>query len=203
MEVKLDLIVILFNEFETLDVFGPIEVLGKLDDISKIHFISLNEGPIISSQQVPVITSDLKTFKQESEYILLIPGGMGIRKEVDNKPLLEAIKKLANGAKFILTVCTGSLLLAKTGILNNKKATTNKRVYSWVIQQGIDVKWVKKARWVRDENIYTSSGVTAGIDMALGFIADNYGEERAESIAKGIEYIWNKDSEDDIFSLLY
>ncbi len=109
---------------------------------------------------------------------------------------------LANGAKFIISVCTGAVLLAKTGILDNKKATTNKRSFNWVIQHGLNVKWVKKARWVKDANTYTSSGVSAGIDMALGFIADNYGKEKAESIANGIEYIWNKDCEDDVFSLL-
>lgn len=66
-----------------------------------------------------------------------------------------------------------------------------------------NVKWVKKARWVRTQNIYTSSGVSAGIDMALGFIADTYGLETAESIAKGIEYIWNPDNEDDKFASFY
>lgn len=196
----MDLLVLLFNEFETLDVFGPVEVLGKLEDISKINFVSLNGGPIVSSQQVPVITNAIYSFKQASEYIFLIPGGVGTRKEVDNETLLEAIKRLANGAKYVLSVCTGAALLAKAGILDNKKATTNKRSYNWVIQQGLNVKWIKKARWVKDETIYTSSGISAGIDMVLGFIADNYGTKKAESIANRIEYIWNKDSEADVFS---
>lgn len=196
----MDLVVFLFDEFETLDVFGPVEVLGKLKSISKISFVSLNGGCVISSQQVPVITHDFNSFIQEPEYILLIPGGLGIRKEVYNERLLEAIRQLANNAKFVLTVCTGSALLAKTGILDNKRATTNKMAYNWVIQQGLNVKWVKKARWVKDGNIYTSSGVSAGIDMALGFVADNYGIDKAEDIAKVIEYVWNRDSEEDIFS---
>ena len=62
------------------------------------------------------------------------------------------------------------------------------------------VNWVPKARWVKDENIYTSSGVSAGMDMVLGFISDLYGVEKAEQIANDIEYIWNRDEHDDPFA---
>lgn len=199
----MDLVVLLFNEFETLDAFGPVEVLGKLEDISKISFVSLQGGLILSSQQVPVITDDIYSLPLIPESILLIPGGLGTRKEMTNEKLLDQIKRLAGNTRFVLTVCTGSLLLAKTGLLDRKKATTNKRVYNWVTQQASNVQWIKKARWVKDGNIYTSSGVSAGIDMALGFIADNYGTVKAEEIAKGVEYIWNRDSKDDIFSSMY
>jgi transcriptional regulator GlxA family with amidase domain len=134
---------------------------------------------------------------------LLVPGGAGVRFEVNNLDLLNAIQRLSKDANFILSVCTGSALLAKAGILDEKEATTNKRLYDWVTQQGTRVKWIKKARWVKAGNIYTSSGVSAGIDMSLGFIADNFGIETAEGIARTIEYAWNKNSEEDIFSTLY
>jgi transcriptional regulator GlxA family with amidase domain len=134
---------------------------------------------------------------------LLIPGGAGVRYELNNPELLDAIKRLSKDAEFILSLCTGSALLAKAGILDEKEATTNKRLYNWVTQQGARVKWIKKARWVKNGNIYTSSGVSAGIDMSLGFIADNFGIETAEGIARTIEYVWNKNSEEDIFSILY
>ena len=198
----MDLIVILFNDYEALDVFGPVEVLARVKDITNIKFVSLNGGPIVSSQQVPVLTSEL-AFNDGQEFIFLIPGGRGTRSEVNNEELVKAIKALSSKAKFTLSVCTGSALLAKTGLIDGKEATTNKRAFDWVIQQGLNVKWIKKARWVKDGNTYTSSGVSAGIDMALGFIADVYGLEMAEQIATGIEYIWNKDREDDIFSSLY
>lgn len=194
----MDLVVLLFNEFETLDAFGPVEVLGKIDNISTISFVSLTGGTIISSQQLPIITSELFLYEKK-DYILLIPGGIGTRKEVNNEDLINAIRIMSNNAKFILTVCTGSALLAKTGILDNKKATTNKRAFDWVVQQGINVQWIRKARWVKDGNIYTSSGVSAGIDMALGFVSDVYSIGFAEGIAKEIEYIWNNNSEEDIF----
>jgi transcriptional regulator GlxA family with amidase domain len=105
--------------------------------------------------------------------------------------------------KYILSVCTGSALLAKTAILNRKRATTNKRAFKWVIEQGKDVLWVREARWVKDDNIYTSSGVSAGIDMTLGFIEDLMGKEKALEISQSIEYRWNENSKYDPFSKMY
>lgn len=196
----MDLVVLLFEKFETLDVFGPVEVLGKLAAIARISFVSLPGGPVVSSQQVPVATQGIDSFLPEPGYILLIPGGAGTRTEIDNQDLLEAIKRLASGARFILSVCTGAALLARTGLLRAKQATTNKRAWDWVVGQNTEVKWVKKARWVRDGNIYTSSGVSAGIDMALGFAAEQFGRETAADIACQIEYLWNQDSEADPFA---
>ncbi|HBE78965.1 MAG TPA: dimethyladenosine transferase [Firmicutes bacterium] len=194
----MDLLVLLFNEFETLDAFGPVEVLGKLENIQTIRFISIKGGTVTSSQQVPVVTTEVTSVK--SEYILLVPGGAGVRYELNNPDLLNAIKRFSKDAKFILSVCTGSALLAKAGILDEKEATTNKRLYDWVTQQGTRVKWIKKARWVKADDIYTSSGVSAGIDMSLGFIADNFGIEKAEGIARTIEYVWNQSSGEDVFA---
>lgn len=146
------------------------------------------------------MSEDLHSLPLKPGYTLLIPGGAGTRREISNQEFLSEIKKLAADAGFILSVCTGSLLLAKTGLLDFKRATTNKRVYNWVTRQAERVHWVQKARWVRDGNIYTSSGVSAGMDMAHGFIADNFGIEVARKIANGIEYIWNSNSKEDRFA---
>lgn len=90
-------------------------------------------------------------------------------------------------------------MLAKTGLIKGHKATTNKLAFDWVTEQDKEVQWIRKARWVNDGKYYTSSGVSAGIDMTLGFISDVNGIEVAEKIARGIEYIWNKDKENDPF----
>lgn len=76
-----------------------------------------------------------------------------------------------------MTICTGSALLAKTGLLNDKYATSNKRSFEWVKISFDQVKWIEKARWVVDGKYYTSSGVSAGIDIALVFISDIQGIE--------------------------
>jgi transcriptional regulator GlxA family with amidase domain len=127
------------------------------------------------------------------------PGGSGTREKVNDVNFTAFIRNMASESKYILSVCTGSALLARAGILNGKRATSNKRAFKWVVEQGQDVHWVKEARWVNDDKIYTSSGVSAGIDMALGFIGDLFGKEKALEISNGIEYMWNENSEYDPF----
>ncbi len=201
----LKFIIVLFEGFETLDVFGPVEILGALPEKYELGFYSVAGGLVSSTQNVRVDTTSLESLQAElqDDYFLFLPGGMGTRKEVEDVSFIEAIARLARDAKTVLTVCTGSALLAKTGLLKNLKATSNKRAFEWVASVAQDVKWVGKARWVRDGKFYTSSGVSAGMDMTLGFIADTEGTEAAENIARNIEYIWNKDSEQDPFAVQF
>lgn len=190
--------IILFDNFETLDVFGPVEVIGRLSDIYQMEFYSLFGGIVKSTQGVRMDTLPLEQINEPG--VLFIPGGQGTRTEVSNDALIAYLKKLANQAPYVLTVCTGSGLLAKTGLLKGLRATSNKISFEWAEGQDRDVHWVGRARWVNDGKYYTSSGVSAGIDMTLGFISDTIGLETAEGIAKSIEYIWNKDKDDDPFS---
>lgn len=194
--------VLLFNDFETLDVFGPVEILGKLPDIFKLNFISAEGGLVESSQKVRVDTN-LYREEKEAERILLVPGGNGTREIAFDERFVSFIKELHKCAKYTLSICTGSALLAKAGILDDKKATTNKKAYKWVTEQSEKVIWIQEARWVKDGNIYTSSGVSAGMDMALGFIEELMGKEKALETSKRIEYIWNEDSTYDPFFKLY
>lgn len=97
-------------------------------------------------------------------------------------------------------MCTGSALLAKTGILKGRKATSNKKAFDWVKSVDTEVNWLYEPRWVIDGKFYTSGGVSAGIDMTLGFIADFFDEKKALEIAQHIEYAWNPDKNSDLFS---
>ncbi len=196
-----EIIVILFNNFETLDVFGPVEILGRLKTEFNINFHSLNGGIIKSSQNVPVLTKPLSEIGSDN-YLLVVPGGIGTRELVQDDNFLNQLKTLSENADYVLTICTGSILLSKTGILDGKRATTNKRVFSWTDKLP-EVDWVKKARWIKDGNIYTSSGVSAGMDMTLGFISDLLGYEVAKNQSVEIEYDWKEDSSWDPFSEIY
>jgi transcriptional regulator GlxA family with amidase domain len=100
-----------------------------------------------------------------------------------------------------LTVCTGSALLAKSGQLNGREATSNKRAFDWAVSQGENVKWKKKARWTTDGKFYTSAGISAGMDMTLGFIRDRHGSDPARKIAYEIEYTWQENKDEDHFYL--
>ena len=191
--------VLLFDDFETLDVFGPVEILGRLKDHFQISFYSLTGGVIKNSHGVLIITKNLEDIKKEVD-VFLIPGGHGTRKEVDNIMLTNTITEISQLSKFVFTVCTGSALLAKTGLLDGRKATSNKRAFNWVTTQGEKVNWIKKARWTVDDKYYTSSGVSAGMDMTLGFLNDLHGIEFARKVAFEIEYNWQEDKEHDSFS---
>jgi len=196
-----DIIVLLYPEFETLDVFGPVEVLGLPPESFRIQFYSPDGGVVTSSQQVPVVTRPLSALESE-DYVLLIPGGSGIFPLISNEPFIAALRTLAAKATFVLTVCTGSFLLARTGLLDGKRATSNKRLFS-ITKKFPGVDWIKKSRWVKDGSMYTSSGVSAGIDMALGFVSDRIGYETATEVGRIIEYEWHEDSEYDPFCELY
>lgn len=190
--------IILFDNFETLDVFGPVEVMGRLSDNYRMEFYSLLGGIVKSTQGVRVDTLPLDQIIEPG--ILFIPGGLGARTEVFNVELVACLKKLSHTAPYVLTVCTGSALLAKTGLIDGLPATSNKLSFDWVTEQGPDVDWVRKARWVKSLKYYTSSGVSAGIDMTLGWVADTQGRETAHNIARSIEYIWNENPNDDPFA---
>ena len=190
--------VILFDDFETLDAFGPVEILGRLKDQYQLYFYSLHGGLVVSSHGVSVMTEKI-AFGIDIE-LVLIPGGMGTRKEVDNTYLIETIKAMADSCTYVLTVCTGSALLAKTGLLNGRKATSNKRAFSWVMSTEKKVNWVRQARWVVDGKYYTSSGVSAGMDMTLGFLSDIHGIALARDVAHQLEYRWAEDKDADDFA---
>lgn len=190
--------ILLFDDFETLDVYGPVEIFGRNTDLFIIKFYSLNGGVINNKHGISAFTDKLDRLTGNID-IFLIPGGLGTRKEVNNKSLIQEIARIAILSKYVLTVCTGSALLAKTGLLDGKKATSNKRAFDWVITNGINVIWDRKARWTVDGKYYTSSGVSAGMDMTLGFLSDNYAIEFARKIAFEIEYNWIENKNMDLF----
>ncbi len=191
--------VLLFDDFETLDVFGPVEIFGRLKNLYSVSFYSLTGGQIKNSHGVSIWTEKLENINNGSD-IFLIPGGFGTRKEIKNTLLINAIRQISIASKYVLTVCTGSALLAETGLLDNKKATSNKRAFDWVISNRKNVNWIKKARWTVDGKYYTSSGVSAGMDMTFGFLSDLYGKEFARKNAYEIEFNWTEDKNNDNFS---
>ena len=135
--------------------------------------------------------------------LILIPGGIGTRKEISNQALLDWLKVRAEKAEVVTTVCTGTAILAHTGLLDGRRATTNKRAFKWVAEQSARVNWVREARWIEDGKFATSSGVSAGIDMALAVMARLYGAQTAEAIAIAMEYEWHRDANWDPFAKIH
>lgn len=205
MAGKIVVTTLLFPNFELLDVFGPLEMFGLSGMLNKeieLKFVS-ETGGLVKSNVGPQSASDYSFTDDVPSDILLIPGGNGSRAQVENPVVLDWLEKQAERTNIVASVCTGAALLAKAGILDAHSATTNKMVFDWVSSLNEDVNWVPKARWVKSGNIYTSSGVSAGIDMALSVIEELYGVEHAQKVADCAEYEWNRDSENDPFAELY
>ena len=120
-----------------------------------------------------------------------------------NERLNNWIIETSKNAEFVMAVCTGTVLLATTGLIDGRKATTNKKDFTATIHHGPNVEWVKEARWVEDGKFLTSSGVSAGMDMALGAIAHMLDEETAEQVATFAEYTWHRDRDDDPFAAIH
>ena len=187
---------LLFDGFEMLDAFGSLDVIRRLPD-ARVSCVSANGGLVQSCQGLEVQT--IPAAEADKSGLLLLPGGMGTRTLVNDAAFLALLKKFADESAYCLTVCTGSALLAKCGVLDGRRATSNKRAFDWAASCGTDVLWQRRARWCADGKFYTSSGVSAGIDMALGFAADRLGRDAAEEIARSIEYVWNDDPTRDPF----
>jgi transcriptional regulator GlxA family with amidase domain len=131
---------------------------------------------------------------------VLVPGGFGTIAECNNEVFMDWLRKRAEKAEIMMSVCSGSALLAKAGLLDGRRATSNKQYFQLAVNQGPKVDWVKEARWVDDGNRVTSSGVSAGMDMALAVIARLYGATVAEKVANGTEYQWHRDANVDPFA---
>lgn len=191
----------IFPGFELLDMFGPLEMFGLLKDEFEICMVAEAKGDVPSNQG-PRITVDA-TFETRANFdLVLVPGGQGTRNEVNNPTTISWLKTVQPDAEMMLSVCTGSALFAKAGLLDGVRATTNKMAFDWVTSQGPQVEWVKKARWVRDGSYVTSSGISAGMDMSLAVISYLLGKERAEQAAIRAEYEWHQDPDRDPFAAI-
>lgn len=194
--------VVLFEGFELLDVFGPLEMYGIVPESFEIHMVAESGGDIASAQGPRSVVEH--EFGEERQYdVLLVPGGRGARAEVENPRLLEWLRIQSMGAELVTSVCTGSALLARAGVLDGVRATTNKRSFAWAASQGDRVSWEKEARWVEDGKFFTSSGVSAGMDMSLAVIAKILGQDAAEQIAIGAEYEWHSEAGWDPFAKIH
>lgn len=191
--------IVLYPGFEVLDVFGPIEMWSYVPDF-KVILISEQGGAVRSTQGVSV-NSDFSFATAPPLDILMIPGGNGTVAQLLNPVLLDYLREQDTRTQFTTSVCTGSALLAKAGILKGHKATSNKNFFSLAVEQDPSVDWVVKARWVDDGKYVTSSGVSAGTDMALGLVARLYGKPRALALARSLEYEWHEDPTVDPFAL--
>ncbi|MEM7468509.1 MAG: DJ-1/PfpI family protein [Pseudomonadota bacterium] len=190
---------ILFEDFELLDLYGPLEMFGNIGPELKIVTVAENTGPVRSAQG-PSTVAEYSFADAPALDMVLLPGGYGTFAESENAAMLAFLKRREHDADTVMSVCSGSGVLATAGLLDGRKATSNKLFFSAITGGSENVDWQKNARWVEDGKYFTSSGVSAGTDMSLAVIAKHYGAERAQQVAVMTEYEWQSDPDTDAFT---
>jgi len=196
--------ILLFNQVEVLDFCGPFEVfsvtrflnennLRSEDCPFNVRLISENGGLIRCRNELKVNTD--YDFNNHPEFdLVLVPGGWGTRKEVQNSVLIEWLKTQNDKTQLIASVCTGSFLLAEAGLLNGFEATTHWASVERMRKTYPKVNVFQEQRFIvsGQGRIITSAGIAAGIDSSLFLVSELVGEEVALNTAKYMEYLWNK-----------
>ncbi|MCG9728988.1 DJ-1/PfpI family protein [Shewanella sp. Isolate13] len=199
-EGKYRILALVFDDYETLDLHGPVEMLGHMPN-AEIKLVAAKE--IIKSYQGPRVVADCLTTDTYDCDLLLIPGGLGTRTLVSDTGMRQWLIKQIACSQNVFTVCTGTALLAMTSVLNGRKATTNKMAFEWVTSLNDNPQWQPRARWVYDGKFLTSSGVSAGTDAALFWVKHLHGEQEARRIETLTEYNWNQDANNDPYAVVH
>lgn len=190
---------VFFPGFEMLDIYGPLEMLSMHRDAFDIVAVGETTDPIPASGGPSTVVDE--TFAQSGAFdLVIVPGGRGVREEKDNPVLREWLRAQAETDALMTSVCTGSLVLAMAGLLDGRKATTNKLAFDWVAQHRREVHWQPRARWVWDGPFVTASGVSAGMDMVLAVVKALIGDQAASDAALWAEYEPNPDPGNDPFA---
>ncbi|MCP4159947.1 MAG: DJ-1/PfpI family protein [Deltaproteobacteria bacterium] len=186
-----NLAILIFDDMEVMDFAGPFEVFSVTDELSNhelLNVYTVGQKATIRAKNGLKVVPDYSPESCPVPDYLIIPGGSGTRPLLEDDKLLDWIVQVADNCENVLSVCTGSLVLAKAGLLKGLKATTHHEVIGELEEMAPETEIVKDQRFVDNGKILTSAGVAAGIDMSLYMVSRLYGEEMAVKIAKYIEY---------------
>jgi transcriptional regulator GlxA family with amidase domain len=189
--------ILIFNDVEVLDFTGPFEVFSvtRLNEDRRreepspfnVFLVAETKARVTATGGLKVLPDyDLETCPPTD--LLVIPGGWGTRTEMNNERLLKWIAERSKQVERLASVCTGSLLLGKAGLLSGKRATTHWRVLDWMQELFPKTTVEKNLHFVEDGSVFTSAGISAGIDMSLRIVAHYFGDAIARATAKHMEY---------------
>jgi putative intracellular protease/amidase len=217
---------LIFPGFTALDVFGPLGVFNYHSILypMTLSMIGANMDPVSVERNIIDGVSYGKTGAGASPFftqwvlpthtlenapeldMIMVPGGSGTRNLTATQPYVDFLAERLGASEedwpqYVLSICTGAALLSRSGRIAGRNATTNKAAFNWVKEQegAQDVNWIAKARWVVDSRLWTSSGVSAGVDMTIAWVEHAYGRNQSETTKKMME--WNfLEQEDDPFA---
>ena len=174
---------LLFPNVTQLDMTGPYEVFIKFPD-AKVHLIWKTLDPVTAAGGMRLLPSATLADCPQLD-LVCVPGGAGMNALLNDDEVLDFLRRQASGARYITSVCTGSLVLGAAGLLRGRRATTHWMSLPMLAAFGCEP---VAERVVVDGNVITGGGVTAGIDFALTVAGDLLGAEAAERIQLGMEY---------------
>ncbi len=186
--------ILVFADAEVLDVCGPYEVFsvtGRRHDLEpfKVFLVAERPGPVTLRNGLSVNPQYTLATAPAAD-LLLIPGGIGTRRELNNPVVVDWIRARAAAAELVLSVCTGALLLGKAGVLDGLEATTHYGAMDLLRQVAPKARVVEGKRFVDNGTVILSEGVSAGIDMSLHVVERLLGYEFAEEAAHYMQYHW-------------
>ncbi|WP_219834220.1 DJ-1/PfpI family protein [Paenibacillus sp. R14(2021)] len=186
--------ILIFDDITVLDFTGPFEVFSQAKRNNDINIFTVAEelNPIYSNGNLSINPNYCFSNCPKPD-ILIIPGGVGTRREMDNTRLIAWIKSMHNEVEQLLSVCSGALLLAKADLLEGLKVTTHHNVFDLlenIVPSSTIVE--RNKRYIDNGKIIISAGVSAGIDMSLYVVEKIFGRDRALETASGMEYDWNE-----------
>ena len=175
---------VIFPDLTQLDFTGPLQVLARLPQ-SAVHIVARSEAPVPTDCGLSLLPT--RTFANCPQLDLIcVPGGVaGVIGAIGDQATIDFVRLQAERAKYVTSVCTGAFVLGVAGLLKGRRATTHWAYTDLLPLVGATY---EKARVVRDGNLITGGGVTAGIDFGLAVVAELAGEATARTIQLGIEY---------------
>jgi transcriptional regulator GlxA family with amidase domain len=188
--------ILLFDDAEELDFVGPYEVFTMTNEVFhrtgksrpfEVLLVAERDAPVTCAKGMQVVPH-ATLGKCPKLDVLLVPGGMGTRREAENASLLSWIGDTAASCTWITSVCTGALLLTAAGPARGKRVTTHWGFIEQLRARGEAAEVLENVRYVRDGNVVTAAGVSAGIDIALWLTGQIHGPAIARAVQRAMEY---------------
>lgn len=186
--------VVAFAGVQMLDVTGPLEVFssasrllahdGVADRAYHVEVLAETAGPVATSSGLELIAKGTVARRRRPIDTLIVAGGEGVRAAAARQPLVSAIRRLSRRCRRVASVCTGTYLLAEAGLLDGKRATTHWRWCDALQERYPNIEVDPDPIYVRDGDVYTSAGVTAGMDLALAMVEEDWGRDTALTVAR-------------------
>jgi len=189
--------ILLFDDVEVLDFAGPFEVFSVTRELAgeklfNVHPVGLTPGTIRARNGLKIVPEHTLE-SVPAPQVLIVPGGQGTRSLLNQAGVLDWIRRKSAKAEIVASVCTGSLLLAKAGLLAGSPATTHYKCFDLLRQLEPTATVREDVRFTEHDRILTAAGISAGIDLSLHLVARLHGVETAQRTAAYMEYHWTND----------